>query len=126
MQKAAPEIGYEGEDAVSVAGKIVGEYERRELKTGFLAASMRNPELIIASWRAGADIATMPPHVIEQLAEQYSAEFGMMKHSHRQARSRASNFLPEFADSEFRHPLLKPGLERFVADAASAGYDMLK
>lgn len=116
-----------GEDPVPVARKIIEEYKKRGLRTGFLAASMRTPELIIDSWKAGSDIVTAPPEVLEQLVKIYPAEFEKMISSYPAKRTLVPLVLPDsYTDSEFRHPLLQPGLERFVADAAAAGYDIFK
>ncbi|MEK6887748.1 MAG: transaldolase family protein [Candidatus Aenigmatarchaeota archaeon] len=116
-----------GEDPIPVTRKIIEEYKKRGLRTGFLAASMRTPELIIDSWKAGSDIVTAPPEVLEQLVKNYPEEFEKMISSHPAKRTFIPLVLPDsYSSEEFRHPLLQPGLERFVADAAAAGYDVLK
>lgn len=116
-----------GEDPIPVTNKIVEEYKNRELRTGFLAASMRTPELIIDSWKAGSDIVTAPPEILEQFVKNYPVEFENMVSSHPLKRNLVPNLIQNsFSSQEFKHPLLRPGLERFVADAAAAGYDILK
>ncbi|MBI4168113.1 MAG: hypothetical protein HY515_04090 [Candidatus Aenigmarchaeota archaeon] len=117
-----------GEDPIPVAKRIIDEYTEREFRTGFLAASMRTPELILDSWRAGADIATAPPDVLEQLARKYPKEFGEIVSRHpKKGRLLVPMVSPVmYFTDEFSHPLLAPGLDRFVSDAASAGYNLLE
>ncbi len=115
-----------GEDAVAVARRIIDEYIRRDLRIGFLAASMRTPELIIASWEAGADIATASSDVLKQLVDRYPKKFEEMR-SHPETRTITSNVLPNSYDpDEFKHPLLEPGVKRFVSDGKSVGYNLLE
>ncbi|MFA4819819.1 MAG: transaldolase family protein [Candidatus Aenigmatarchaeota archaeon] len=116
-----------GEDPIPVTRKIIEEYKKRGLRTGFLAASMRTPELIIDSWKAGSDIVTAPPEVLELLVKNYPADFAKMVSSHPAKRTFIPIVLPDsYSSEEFKHPLLQPGLERFVSDAAAAGYDIFK
>ena len=118
----------QGEDAVGVAKRIIERYIGTDAKIGFLAASMRTPELVIDSWKAGADIATAPPSVLEELVKDHPLNFESMRAEHPEERHHMPRLLviPRAHDeAEFKHPLLEPGLKKFIADAASVGYDLL-
>jgi transaldolase len=56
-----------GENGLVLLQDIVDIYRNYEWKTQVLAASIRNPIHVIEAARMGADIATMPFKVIEQL-----------------------------------------------------------
>jgi transaldolase len=56
-----------GHDGLFLLGEIVEIYENYDWKTEVLAASLRHPLHVIESARMGADIATMPFKVIDQL-----------------------------------------------------------
>lgn len=115
------------EDAVSVAKAIIRTYVGNNFRTKFLAASMRDPELVIESWKAGADIATAPPHVIIDLVKRYPKEFEEMRQAHPPARTFVNPILPKKYDSdEFKHPLLHKGLKSFVEDGEKVGYNILE
>jgi transaldolase len=59
-----------GQDGMQLIGDIVEIYRnyRGTLHTEVLAASIRDPIHIIDAARLGADVATMPPKVLRQLA----------------------------------------------------------
>lgn len=56
-----------GENGLHLLRDIVQIYRNYEWKTKVLAASLRNPIHVIEAARMGADIATMPLKVIDQL-----------------------------------------------------------
>jgi transaldolase len=56
-----------GHDGLHLLQEIVEIYQNYEWKTEVLAASLRHPLHVIESARMGADIATMPFKVIDQL-----------------------------------------------------------
>lgn len=56
-----------GENGLNLLQSIVEIYQNYTWKTEVLAASLRNPIHVIEAARMGADIATMPFKVIEQL-----------------------------------------------------------
>ena len=56
-----------GENGLNLLQSIVEIYQNYSWKTEVLAASLRNPIHVIEAARIGADIATMPFKVIEQL-----------------------------------------------------------
>jgi transaldolase len=56
-----------GENGLNLLQSIVEIYQNYSWKTEVLAASLRNPIHVIEAARMGADIATMPFKVIEQL-----------------------------------------------------------
>ena len=56
-----------GENGLNLLQSIVEIYQNYPWKTEVLAASLRNPIHVIEAARMGADIATMPFKVIEQL-----------------------------------------------------------
>ncbi len=116
-----------GENPVEVQERILREYTDRELRTCFLAASMRSPELILKAHRAGAHIATAPPEKIEELARRFPTEFEyMISHHPERGRQLVSMNVPVMYNAdEFQHPLLKTGVELFVEPAREANYDLL-
>lgn len=56
-----------GENGLNLLGSIVEIYQNYTWKTEILAASLRHPIHVIEAARMGADIATMPFKVIDQL-----------------------------------------------------------
>ena len=56
-----------GENGLQLLSDIVQIYSNYEWETEVLAASLRNPIHVIEAARIGADIATMPSKVIDQL-----------------------------------------------------------
>ena len=56
-----------GENGLNLLQSIVEIYQNYPWKTEVLAASLRNPIHVIEAARMGADIATMPFKVVEQL-----------------------------------------------------------
>ena len=56
-----------GEDGIAVVRDIVAAYRQQGIKTKVLSASLRHPMHVTQSALAGADIATMPFKVLEQL-----------------------------------------------------------
>jgi transaldolase len=56
-----------GENGLNLLQNIVEIYQNYSWKTEVLAASLRNPIHVIEAARMGADIATMPYKVVEQL-----------------------------------------------------------
>jgi len=56
-----------GEDGIALVREIVAAYRQQGIKTKVLAASLRHPMHVTQSALAGADIATMPFKVLEQL-----------------------------------------------------------
>jgi transaldolase len=56
-----------GEDGIALVRDIVTAYRQQGIKTKVLAASLRHPMHVTQSALAGADIATMPFKVLEQL-----------------------------------------------------------
>ena len=56
-----------GEDGIALVRDIVAAYRQQGIKTKVLAASLRHPMHVTQSALAGADIATMPFKVLEQL-----------------------------------------------------------
>ncbi len=56
-----------GEDGIALVRDIVTAYRQQGIKTKVLSASLRHPMHVTQSAMAGADIATMPFKVLEQL-----------------------------------------------------------
>jgi transaldolase len=56
-----------GEDGIALVRDIVAAYRQQGIKTKVLSASLRHPMHVTQSALAGADIATMPFKVLEQL-----------------------------------------------------------
>lgn len=55
------------EDGMQLVRDILCIYDNYGFKTEVIVASVRNPEHVVASAKAGAHIATVPPAVLEQL-----------------------------------------------------------
>jgi transaldolase len=56
-----------GEDGIALVRDIVTAYRQQGIKTKVLSASLRHPMHVTQSAMAGADIATMPFKVLEQM-----------------------------------------------------------
>ena len=56
-----------GENGLTVLAEIVGIYSNYEWETEVLASSVRHPIHVIEAARMGADVATMPFKVLDQL-----------------------------------------------------------
>ena len=65
-----------GENGLNLLQSIVEIYQNYAWKTEVLAASLRHPIHVIEAARMGADIATMPFKVVEQLFNQPMTEKG--------------------------------------------------
>ena len=59
------DIGHDGMELIQDIRTI---YDNYDFKTEILVASVRSPVHVLAAARIGADVATMPPSVIRQLA----------------------------------------------------------
>jgi transaldolase len=68
------DIGHEG---MGLVGEIREIFDNYHFKTGILAASIRHPLHVIEAARLGADIATMPFKVIEQLIKHPLTDIGL-------------------------------------------------
>lgn len=55
------------EDGMALIAEIVDIFRNYDFKTKILVASIRHPRHVIEAARLGADIATMPPEVMEKL-----------------------------------------------------------
>lgn len=55
------------EDGVRLIAEIVEIYRNYDIKTEILAASIRHPKHVVEVAEIGADIATIPPEVLEKL-----------------------------------------------------------
>ncbi len=68
------DIGHEG---MALVGEIREIFDNYHFKTEILAASIRHPLHVIEAARIGADIATMPLKVIEQLLKHPLTDLGL-------------------------------------------------
>ncbi len=68
------DIGHEG---MGLVGEIREIFDNYSFKTEVLAASIRHPLHVIEAARLGADIATMPLKVIEQLLKHPLTDIGL-------------------------------------------------
>ncbi len=66
-----------GQDGMQVVRDICAAFSRYNFETKVLAASLRHPVHIIESALAGADIATMPFKVMEQLFKHPQTDLGL-------------------------------------------------
>jgi len=67
------------EDGMEMVGQIIQIYRNYHFKTQVLVASVRNPIHVITAARMGADVATLPFSVIQQLAQHPLTDLGMKK-----------------------------------------------
>ena len=66
-----------GEDGIAVVRGIVDAYRQQSIKTKVLSASLRHPMHVTQSALAGADIATMPFKVLEQIYKHPLTDIGI-------------------------------------------------
>ena len=66
-----------GEDGIALVRSIVDAYRQQSIKTKVLSASLRHPMHVTQSALAGADIATMPFKVLEQLYKHPLTDIGI-------------------------------------------------
>ncbi|MGH2377606.1 MAG: fructose-6-phosphate aldolase [Candidatus Limnocylindria bacterium] len=66
-----------GEDGIAVVRGIVDAYRQQGIKTKVLSASLRHPMHVTQSALAGADIATMPFKVLEQMYKHPLTDIGI-------------------------------------------------
>jgi transaldolase len=67
------------EDGMALIAQIVEIYRNYDFATKVLVASIRHPIHVLESARLGADVATIPFNVIEQLARHPLTESGLKK-----------------------------------------------
>jgi transaldolase len=70
------DIGQRGMDVVEDLVKIRDNYK---LKSQVLVGSIRHPQHVIEAARAGADIATMPPEVMEKMIQHPLTDSGLKR-----------------------------------------------
>jgi len=67
------------EDGMALIGQILEIYRNYEFATKVLVASVRSPMHVVQAARMGADVATIPFAVLEQLAKHPLTENGLKK-----------------------------------------------
>jgi transaldolase len=67
------------EDGMAMVAQIIEIFRNYHYKTQVLVASVRNPIHVITAARMGADVATLPFNVIQQLAQHPLTDIGMKK-----------------------------------------------
>jgi transaldolase len=67
------------EDGMSLIAQIIEIYRNYDFSTKVLVASVRHPIHVLESARLGADVATIPYSVIEQLAKHPLTDSGLKK-----------------------------------------------
>lgn len=67
------------EDGMAMVGQILEIYGHYDYDTQVLVASVRNPVHVLTAARMGADVATIPFNVIEQLAKHPLTDAGLKK-----------------------------------------------
>ncbi len=67
------------EDGMALIGQILEIYRNYEFATKVLVASVRSPMHVVQAARLGADVATLPFSVIEQLARHPLTDSGLKK-----------------------------------------------
>ncbi len=68
-----------GCDGMALVKDIVEVYNRYDLKTKVLAASIRHPQHCVAAARAGAHIATVPYNVLMQMMQHPLTDIGVSR-----------------------------------------------
>ncbi|MCJ7653198.1 MAG: fructose-6-phosphate aldolase, partial [Actinobacteria bacterium] len=66
-----------GNDGLRILAEIVDIYERYEIQTRVIAASLRHPQHVIGSAMAGAHIATIPYEVFKQMVRHPLTDTGI-------------------------------------------------
>ncbi len=67
------------EDGMQLVEQIIGIYRNYDFETKVLVASIRNPIHVLRAALLGADVATMPLKVVEQLAHHALTDVGLQK-----------------------------------------------
>jgi transaldolase len=67
------------EEGMALIGQILEIYRNYEFSTQVLVASVRNPMHVVQAARVGADVATIPFNVLEQLARHPLTDIGLKK-----------------------------------------------
>jgi len=67
------------EDGMAMVAQIVEIYRNYDFSTKVLVASVRHPVHVLEAARIGADVATIPFNVIEQLAKHPLTDIGLKK-----------------------------------------------
>ncbi len=70
-----------GNDGIGILAEIVEVYRMQGYKTFVLAASLRGPQHVTDSAKAGADVATMPYSVFKQLVKHPLTDIGLDRFS---------------------------------------------
>lgn len=66
-----------GQNGMDLIAEIVQIYDNYELPTAVLAASIRHPQHVLEAALIGADVATMPAKVLEQLFQHPLTDAGL-------------------------------------------------
>jgi transaldolase len=67
------------EDGMALIAQIIEIYRNYDFSTQVLVASVRNPMHVVQAARLGADVATIPLSVVEQLAKHPLTDTGLKK-----------------------------------------------
>jgi transaldolase len=67
------------EDGMGLIAEIVDMYMNYKFETKILVASIRHPRHVIDAARLGAEIATMPPDVLDKLIKHQLTDIGLKK-----------------------------------------------
>lgn len=67
------------EDGMAMVAQIIEIYRNYDFSTKVLVASVRHPVHVLEAARIGADVATIPFNVIEQLAKHPLTDIGLKK-----------------------------------------------
>ncbi len=68
-----------GVDGMEVVFDIVEIFRTYDFETKVLAASIRHPEHVLSAMKAGADIATIPPEILDKLVAHPLTDQGIKK-----------------------------------------------
>jgi transaldolase len=68
-----------GQDGMEIVSEIIEIYNNYDFRTEILVASVRHPIHVTQAARMGADIATLPFKVIEQLVKHPLTDIGIEK-----------------------------------------------
>lgn len=68
-----------GQDSLKMIKEIIAIFDKFQFQTNVLAASIRSPRQVEEVAMAGADVATIPPEILEQLYKHELTDKGLEK-----------------------------------------------
>lgn len=125
-----------GLDGMPVVKSTMDDYREKNYPTQILVASVRKPEHITKSLELGAHVITIPRRLVNQMMESQGVDstIDTLENARRTPVEMKDAPHPITPDADFDESALSPiertlleeGLKRFLDDAASVGYSILK